>query len=123
MDTPKKIHQLKAGGGNQENEMPKLALSETSSPDENDCGPKLGYSNQMCDSNQVGRSSLASPTRKVDSWGFNGTVVCTTTSREEKIADSPGRDSVDLANIRSLNTLQSLGQSLHIFDRKGLVIY
>ncbi|XP_026459665.1 uncharacterized protein LOC113360367 [Papaver somniferum] len=123
MDTPKKIHQLEAGGGNQENEMPKLTLSETSSPDENDCGPKLGYSTQISDSNQVGRSRLASPTRKVDSWGCSGTVVCTASSREKNTADSPGRESVDLANIQSLNTLQSLGQSLHIFDRKGLVIY
>ncbi|KAI3939489.1 hypothetical protein MKW92_050443, partial [Papaver armeniacum] len=75
------------------------------------------------------RSSFDSRTRES---GYGGDIetmsACSTSIGENSmnsIPDPPSalKRSVNYTNKQSLNILRSMGQAIHVFDRKGLIVY
>ncbi|OVA02507.1 PAS domain [Macleaya cordata] len=141
MDTPpseqllKKIQELEAGHAHLKEEMSKLMLRGTGSGS----GQKLGYGNQRSHSVSPQRSRLADPRRK-GSGGHDGTAAAWKTGsgsfrhssplrRESSSRDPPsprrgsGPAAVNFTHKQYLNILQSMGQTVHIFDQTGRIIY
>ncbi|KAF8394683.1 hypothetical protein HHK36_020900 [Tetracentron sinense] len=127
----KKIQELEAGHAQLKQEMAKLMLSSGG------IDPKLEHGNQRSHSVSPRRSRLATPERR-GSGGFDraagwksGSASLRHSSplqRESRSRDpsSPrggGPSAVNFTDRQYLNILQSMGQSVHIFDLNGHIIY
>ncbi|KAF8401308.1 hypothetical protein HHK36_012241 [Tetracentron sinense] len=137
MDAPpaeellKKIQELEAGHAHLKQEMTKLKLSGGATD------PKFEQGHQRSHSVSPRRSRLAT-TRSKASGGFDGAAAWKNGSasfrhssplqRESRSQEhlSPGGggpSAVNFTGRQYLNILQSMGQSVHIFDLNGQIIY
>ncbi|XP_043711261.1 uncharacterized protein LOC122660143 [Telopea speciosissima] len=141
MDTPpaeellKKIQELEAGHANLKQEMSKLLLSSGSTVTNSDGKSFNGH--QRSHSVSPERSRMSAPRRKTGGGLEGATAYLKQSSsfrhssplqRESSSRDAPSLRpaapaAVNFSNKQYLNILQSMGQSVHILDLNGCIIY
>ncbi|KAJ8623407.1 hypothetical protein MRB53_031936 [Persea americana] len=134
METPaeellKKIQDLEAGHAQLKQEMSKLMLGGSNEP-------KLEHGHQRSHSVSPQRSRFADPWRR--GGGFDGAagwrkgsasfrhsspLQRESRSRDSSAGKAAGGASAHFTDRQYLNILQSIGQSVHIFDLEGRIIY
>lgn len=134
METPaeellKKIQELEAGHAQLKQEMSKLMLVGSNEP-------RLEHGHQRSHSVSPQRSRFADPRRK--EGGFDGAagwrkgsasfrhsspLQRESRSRDSSSGKASGGAGVHFTDRQYLNILQSMGQSVHIFDLEGRIIY
>lgn len=134
METPaeellKKIQELEAGHAQLKQEMSKLMLVGSNEP-------RLEHGHQRSHSVSPQRSRFADPRRK--GGGFDGAagwrkgsasfrhsspLQRESRSRDSSSGKASGGAGVHFTDRQYLNILQSMGQSVHIFDLEGRIIY
>ncbi|KAI3910073.1 hypothetical protein MKX01_042319 [Papaver californicum] len=99
-----------------EQSLSKIQALETSSGDQTVSGSKLNCIHKISISNSTDESRLITPKRKDCGMGHG-------TTTESSSSSSSSHDPMIMTSKQYLNILQSMGQSVHIFDHNGLVIY